>query len=123
MLLSFLFYYIGVSFEHIVNIFFDQYVGDLEVEPIFRELYNSRLDFTLGIYSSLLIYGIVVFITFYPNLFDLVFHDVDELFVLPIELQSLLISQIFLLLHIQRSPMRTLIKVFVNFLLDLVDIF
>ena len=53
------------------------------------------------------IYRILIFITFNPDLLDLILHYMDELLVLPIELQSHLISKVLFLLSIQRGPMIT----------------
>ena len=75
---------IRISFEHVINVLFDLDIADLELQPIFRELNVSRLDFALGIHTGLLIYGIVIFVAFDSHLLDFILHNMDKLFILPI---------------------------------------
>lgn len=104
MLLSFCFNYIGIRVQQVINVLFDWDAVDIERQSIIWELNIGRLDFTYWIDRCLQINWIIVLVTFHSDLFDFIFHNMNELLVLPIELQSLFISEVFFLLYVERRP-------------------
>ena len=96
------FYNIWVRFQKIYNILFDFKIADFELLAILRKFNIGLSNFSV-IAEAFHVHRIIIFVTLNSDRLHLVFQNLEQLLVFPIELKAYFISQKFLTLLIKRS--------------------